>query len=266
MACPPQPPPPLDAIHTFNRTRYDGGIRYVTEPAVYWHRCHWKTRSTAPTEFLCVPVFLCSRPAGGGCQLPGAIYVFYIKIPQRKLAPWPLGSRAPAMAICISSPCPCSRLDSPRPTCLCTLVQVYIESIIDLVCMAARSNLKGSRNTSNQVTGPGHLPFVLLWACPAPSLLRPLGKPRPPGSARADAAGRDKHPRKVHTPGPKLQEAEVQTRAEWSMCARRPCSAATTSHSPTVISAHPLGAVMLRPPVQPAFLRPLRYRRRSWPW
>lgn len=58
----------------------------------------------------------CARvPPAGGSQLPGCNLCILYKNPQRKLAPWPLGSRVPAMAICISSPCPCSRLDSRQP-------------------------------------------------------------------------------------------------------------------------------------------------------
>lgn len=85
MACPPHAPPPLDAIHTFNRTQYDGGIRYVTEPAVYCHRCQDQKYSPPRCRLVCQ--CSCARvpPAGGSSQLPGAIYVFYIKIPRANL-------------------------------------------------------------------------------------------------------------------------------------------------------------------------------------
>lgn len=99
-----------DANHTFNRTQYDSGIRYVTEPAVYCNRCQDEEARPPPSL---VPVFL-AYVASRVRRFPITrcnLCILY-KNRQKKLAPLPLGSRVPAMAICISSPCPCSRLDS----------------------------------------------------------------------------------------------------------------------------------------------------------
>lgn len=116
MACPPHAPPPVDAIHTFNRTQYDGGIRYVTEPAVYCHRCQ-DHQKYGPHRVLCagVPV-LASRPPEV-LNYPVAIYVFYIKIPRGNLLhgrldpafpQWQYASRVHVLA-------PVSTLDSRQP-------------------------------------------------------------------------------------------------------------------------------------------------------
>lgn len=160
------------------------------------------TRSTAPNEMSsCVPVFLCSRPARRRffsitrCNL----YILY-KNPQSKTAPRPLGSRVPAMAICTSSPCPCSQFRrsqvaaGERP-CSCTVLWQRFKYIIIPRLHRQIQGIEMGRPRSCCSVG----------LVPTHHHCDPSANPRPPGSA--ELTGRMTAPSKNPHTGTKTSKS-----------------------------------------------------------